>query len=38
MPYLPACLDRLIDLGSGQGFPAIPLAIETGISIDLDRG
>jgi 16S rRNA (guanine527-N7)-methyltransferase len=35
VPYLPSRLDRLIDLGSGQGFPAIPIAIETGLSIDL---
>ncbi len=34
-PHLPARLDRLIDLGSGQGFPAIPLAIETGVTVDM---
>ena len=34
-PYLPTQLDRLIDLGSGQGFPAIPLAIETGVAVDM---
>ena len=35
IPHLPQGLDRLIDLGSGQGFPAIPIAIETGIVIEL---
>ena len=35
IPHLPRDLDRLIDLGSGQGFPAIPLAIETGVALDL---
>ena len=35
LPYLPVNLTRLIDLGSGQGFPAIPLGIYTGITIDL---
>ena len=35
IPRLPPALTRLIDLGSGQGFPAIPVAICTGISIDL---
>ena len=33
--YLPRDLTRLIDLGSGQGFPAVPLAIVTGIAVDL---
>jgi 16S rRNA (guanine527-N7)-methyltransferase len=32
---IPPAIDRLIDLGSGQGFPAIPVAIVTGIAIDL---
>ncbi len=35
VPYLPDKLDRLIDLGSGQGLPAIPIAITTGIRIEL---
>ena len=35
LPHLPSGLDRLIDLGSGQGFPAIPVAIESGIAIAL---
>ncbi|WP_158742171.1 RsmG family class I SAM-dependent methyltransferase [Acidisphaera sp. L21] len=35
VPHLPPGLDRLIDLGTGQGFPAIPIAIETGVVLDL---
>ncbi len=35
VPHLPPGLDRLIDLGSGQGFPAIPIAIATGIMVEL---
>jgi 16S rRNA (guanine527-N7)-methyltransferase len=35
IPHLPSDLDRLIDLGSGQGFPAIPIAIETGVAVHL---
>ena len=35
VPHLPDQLERLIDLGSGQGFPAIPIAITTGIAIEL---
>ena len=34
-PYVPDHARRFIDLGSGQGFPAIPLAIETGLEVDL---
>ena len=34
-PEIPGAASRLIDLGSGQGFPAIPLAIETVLHIDL---
>jgi 16S rRNA (guanine527-N7)-methyltransferase len=33
--HLPDTLDRLIDLGSGQGFPAIPVAIVKGIAVDM---
>ena len=33
--HLPADLPRLIDLGSGAGFPAIPIAIVTGCHVDL---
>ncbi len=35
VPHLPPGLDFLIDLGSGQGFPAIPIAIRTGVPIHL---
>lgn len=35
VPHLPADLTRLIDLGSGQGFPAIPIAIATGVTIEM---
>jgi 16S rRNA (guanine527-N7)-methyltransferase len=35
VPHLPPGLDALIDLGSGQGFPAIPIAIHTGIAVNL---
>ena len=33
--HLQPGLERLIDLGSGQGFPAIPVAIMTGIRIEM---
>jgi 16S rRNA (guanine527-N7)-methyltransferase len=33
--YLPQGLDRFIDLGSGGGFPALPIAIATGVYVDL---
>ncbi len=35
VPHLPRGLTRLIDLGSGQGFPAIPIGIETGIAVEM---
>ncbi len=35
VPHLPPGLDFLIDLGSGQGFPAIPIAIRTGVPVHL---
>ena len=35
VPYLPSKLRQLTDLGSGQGFPAIPIAIETGVRLDM---
>ncbi len=34
-PHIPVGLDRLIDLGSGAGLPAIPIAIVTGCHVDL---
>ena len=35
LPHLPPALTRLVDLGSGQGFPAIPLAIMAEVEIDM---
>jgi 16S rRNA (guanine527-N7)-methyltransferase len=35
VPYIPAGLGRLIDLGSGAGLPAIPIAIVVGCHVDL---
>ena len=35
IPYIPEACDRLVDLGSGGGFPAIPIAIATGHHVDL---
>jgi 16S rRNA (guanine527-N7)-methyltransferase len=33
--HLPGEIDRFIDLGSGGGFPALPIAIATGLHVDL---
>ncbi len=33
--YIPAGTDRFIDLGSGGGIPALPIAIATGLHVDL---
>ena len=35
VPHVPPGTDRFIDLGSGGGFPALPLAIATGLHVDL---
>lgn len=35
IPHLPPKFDRAIDLGSGAGFPGIPLALATGRHFDL---
>ena len=32
--HFPPGTERFIDLGSGQGFPAVPVAIATGIVVD----
>ena len=33
--HIPAGIDRFIDLGSGGGFPGLPIAIATGYHVDL---
>jgi len=33
--HIPSKIDRFIDLGSGGGFPALPIAIATGLHVDL---
>ena len=33
--HLPAGIQSFTDLGSGQGIPAIPIAIATGLAVDL---
>jgi 16S rRNA (guanine527-N7)-methyltransferase len=35
IPYLPPTFDHAVDLGSGGGFPAIPLALVTGHHFDV---
>lgn len=35
IPLFPSGVDRFIDLGSGGGFPAIPIAIATGFHVDM---
>jgi len=35
IPYFPAGMDRFIDMGSGGGFPAIPIAIVSGCPVDM---
>lgn len=35
IPLIPPGATRFIDLGSGGGFPAIPIAIATGMHVDL---
>ena len=35
IPHIPPAATRFIDLGSGGGFPALPIAIATGLFVDL---
>jgi 16S rRNA (guanine527-N7)-methyltransferase len=35
IPHFPPGIDRFIDIGSGGGFPAIPIAIAGGCHVDL---
>ncbi|MEJ1979162.1 MAG: 16S rRNA (guanine(527)-N(7))-methyltransferase RsmG [Acetobacteraceae bacterium] len=35
VPYLPPGLDRFIDIGSGGGLPAVPIALATRVHADL---
>jgi 16S rRNA (guanine527-N7)-methyltransferase len=35
LPHFPRGTDRFIDLGSGGGFPALPIAITSGYHVDL---
>ena len=35
VPHLPSGLERFTDLGSGGGFPALPIAIASGLHVDL---
>jgi 16S rRNA (guanine527-N7)-methyltransferase len=35
IPHFPPGTDRFIDLGSGGGFPALPIAIASNIHVDL---
>jgi 16S rRNA (guanine527-N7)-methyltransferase len=35
VPHFPDGLDRFIDMGSGGGLPAIPVAVATGCHVDL---
>jgi 16S rRNA (guanine527-N7)-methyltransferase len=35
IPHFPAGTDRFIDLGSGGGFPALPIAIASGYYVDM---